>query len=74
MDSESHDSVMDALFKNLADKTVIVVTHNLVGVEKYDEVVVMRDGRVIERGNPTELVVQESSYLNELIRATGGDA
>lgn len=40
MDEESHAQVLQAMFQTLQNKTVIVVSHSLRDVEKFDKVLV----------------------------------
>ncbi len=72
MSRERHAAVLDAILRLKADKTVVTTTHTLVGIEKFDQVMVIQDGRLAEYGTPEELMDDEGSMLNELIRADSG--
>lgn len=63
MDSESHIQVLNSILYNLSDKTVIIATHNLEGIELFERVFVMSDGHLVESGAPTNLLRDESSRL-----------
>lgn len=63
MDEDAHDTFMDCIFKSLSEKTVIVITHTLKGIEKFDRVAIMADGELIEYASPTELLKDSSSQL-----------
>ncbi len=65
MDDESHTQIMGELFDVFADRTVFVVTHLLLGIEKFDMVLVMSDGELIESGRPSELLEDPSTRLYE---------
>jgi ATP-binding cassette subfamily C protein CydC len=49
LDAETAASVMDDVLLAAAGKTLLVITHRLEGLERFDEVVIMADGRVVER-------------------------
>ena len=70
MDEESHSLVMGALFDALADRTELVVTHLLLGIESFDLVLVMSDGRLVESGRPSALLLDPSTKLSEFVQAT----
>ena len=44
------------------DRTVIMIAHRLTSVRNVDEILVIEDGQVIERGSDSELMKQESRY------------
>ncbi|KAH8718239.1 ABC transporter atnG [Beauveria bassiana] len=69
MSQARHMEVMDAMLSLTAEKTVITTTHTLVGIEKFDQVIIIQDGRLLQHGSPGELIKEEGSVLNELIRA-----
>ncbi|OAA41159.1 ABC transporter, transmembrane domain, type 1 [Beauveria brongniartii RCEF 3172] len=69
MSQARHMEVMDAILSLTAGKTVITTTHTLVGIEKFDQVIIIQDGRLVQHGSPGELIKEEGSVLNELIRA-----
>ena len=50
-------------FKNLMkDKTVIMIAHRLSTIKDVDEILVMDNGRIIERGSDKELMSKDSNY------------
>lgn len=61
---------MDQLFDTLAGRTVFVVTHLLLGIEKFDLVLVMSDGELVESGRPSELLEDPSTRLYELLQTS----
>jgi ABC-type multidrug transport system fused ATPase/permease subunit len=43
-------------------RAVLLITHDLDGLDRLDEVVVLGDGRVVERGTHAELIHVGGSY------------
>ncbi|MDU5027908.1 MAG: ABC transporter ATP-binding protein [Negativicoccus succinicivorans] len=60
-------------FKNLMkDKTVIMIAHRLSTIKDVDEILVMDNGKIIERGSDKELMSRDTRYkrLQELFNST----
>lgn len=62
LDSESERLVQDALDVLMKNRTTIVIAHRLSTVQHADEIVVMKDGTIIERGTHEELMRREGEY------------
>ena len=56
LDAESEAIVQATLDKVSARHTTIVITHRLSTIQNADQIIVLKQGRVIERGTHTELV------------------
>jgi subfamily B ATP-binding cassette protein MsbA len=71
LDSESERLVQDALNKLMQHRTSIVIAHRLSTIQHADEIIVVQDGRIIERGRHEELIRQSGLYrkLNEIQKA-----
>ena len=67
LDSESEVAVQRALDVALADRTAIVIAHRLSTIRDADQILVVDDGRVVERGRHAELLAQSGLYA-ELYR------
>ena len=62
LDTESEVAVQDAINRLVIDKTVIVIAHRLSTTVAADLILVLADGRVIERGSHPELLAQPGRY------------
>ena len=63
------DRMIQQTIKNIAkDKTVIMVAHRLSTILEADELVVLKDGCVVQRGHHNELIAKEG-YYKELMSA-----
>lgn len=58
LDTESEVAVQRAIDQLVADKTVIVIAHRLSTVVSADSILVLEDGRIVERGTHLELSQQ----------------
>ena len=62
LDSESERLVQDALEKVMANRTSIVIAHRLSTIQHADEIIVMREGRIVERGAHQFLMENGGDY------------
>jgi ATP-binding cassette subfamily C protein CydC len=56
LDPLTEKEVLGTLFGVMRQRTSLLITHRLVGLENMDEIIVIDHGRVMERGNHHELV------------------
>jgi ATP-binding cassette, subfamily B, bacterial len=64
LDSESELAVQNALNTALAGRTSIVIAHRLSTVLQADQILVIDDGRIVERGRHAQLVAQNGLYAD----------
>ncbi len=62
LDSESEKLVQDALHHLLKNRTAMVIAHRLSTIQHADEIIVMREGEIIERGTHEFLLQKNGEY------------
>jgi subfamily B ATP-binding cassette protein MsbA len=62
LDNESERRIQQALVELMRNRTTLVIAHRLSTIEHADEIIVMEDGRIVERGTHAELAVREGVY------------
>jgi ATP-binding cassette subfamily B protein len=67
VDAQTEARILTALRDALAGRTTIVISHRMAAVKDADEIVVLDEGRVVERGTHAALLAREGRYA-ELIR------
>ncbi len=68
LDTESEKLVQEALDRLMSSRTTIAIAHRLSTIKNADEICVMQDGRIVERGRHEELIKLNGYYkkLNDM--------
>jgi subfamily B ATP-binding cassette protein MsbA len=71
LDSESERLVQEALTNLMKNRTSVVIAHRLSTIQHADEIIVIQDGHIVERGTHQELVQRNGLYqkLSEFQKA-----
>ncbi|MFF0489069.1 ABC transporter ATP-binding protein [Nocardia sp. NPDC004068] len=72
LDSTSEAAVQEALAEALDGRTALVIAHRLSTVRNADQILVIEDGHIIERGTHAELLAADGRY-HELYRTQFAD-
>jgi len=62
LDTESERAIQSALDELQKDRTVLVIAHRLSTIENADQILVVDEGEIIERGVHAELLAQNGAY------------
>jgi ATP-binding cassette, subfamily B, bacterial MsbA len=62
LDTESEKLVQDALENLMLNRTTLVVAHRLSTIKRADEICVMHEGKIVERGKHDDLVALDGYY------------
>lgn len=71
LDSFSEEAITQAMHTLFEGRTVLIIAHRLQTVKEADEIIVLEQGSVIERGTHTELVKKGWSYAQMLELQSG---
>lgn len=64
LDPRTERELLSTIFRTTEGKSLIWVTHHLVGAELMDEIIFMEHGRILMRGTHAELMEKEPRYRN----------
>ena len=62
LDTESERLVQDALTRLMQHRTTLVIAHRLSTIAHADQIIVMQQGQIVERGTHTELLTRNGVY------------
>ncbi|KAJ4422307.1 hypothetical protein N0V82_003063 [Gnomoniopsis sp. IMI 355080] len=69
VDSATESRILDVIQCQLAQRTIVTVTHSMQGIMGFDKVAVMSHGQLVEFGPPRELLDRKDSALTALYSA-----
>ena len=71
LDSQTELDIMNHIKQLGQDRTTVIVAHRLSTIQDCDEIIVIENGRAIERGSHQELLELGGSYTELLTIQTG---
>ncbi|NAZ95449.1 heme ABC transporter ATP-binding protein/permease CydC [Vibrio toranzoniae] len=63
LDKQTEQSIMTMFEKHFEGKTVIFITHRLIGLESMDSIVLIEQGEIVENGSHEKLLNEEGRYF-----------
>jgi ATP-binding cassette, subfamily B, bacterial len=62
LDAETEGLLLEALDRLMAGRTTVIIAHRLSTIRKADQILVLRDGQIVERGRHQELINAGGHY------------
>lgn len=62
VDAKTENQIINNLYHTLGDKTAILITHRIFTVFSFDQVIIVDDGKIMEKGTHEELLSQNGYY------------
>jgi ATP-binding cassette subfamily C protein CydC len=62
LDAATERRLLETLQRVTKEKSVLWITHRLIGLETMDEIIVMDKGQIVERGTQAELLAKDGLY------------
>ena len=63
VDTETEEKILSELKKIMSHKTAVIISHRISSVQHADQILVMEEGQIVERGNHESLVNQKGIYF-----------
>ena len=70
VDSITEELIQKAIDRLFNEKTVIAIAHRLSTIRNSDQILVMAEGKIVERGNHKTLLASEGTYAGLLHDST----
>jgi ATP-binding cassette subfamily B protein/subfamily B ATP-binding cassette protein MsbA len=62
LDAETEGSLLQALERLMAGRTTVIIAHRLSTIRRADQILVLREGRIVERGSHQQLIELDGHY------------
>ncbi|WET39302.1 heme ABC transporter ATP-binding protein/permease CydC [Citrobacter enshiensis] len=62
LDATTESQMLELLADVMRNKTLLMVTHRLRGLSRFDQIIVMDNGQIIEQGNHADLLARQGRY------------
>ncbi|WP_407289570.1 cysteine/glutathione ABC transporter ATP-binding protein/permease CydC [Raoultella planticola] len=62
LDATTESQILNLLAEVMREKTVLMVTHRLRGLARFNRIIVMDNGKIIEQGSHAELLAEQGRY------------
>lgn len=62
VDTATENTIISNLYQYLQDKTAIIITHRIFTLLRFDKIIVLEDGKIIEQGTHDQLMIKNGYY------------
>ena len=62
LDTETEKNIIQSLKKYIGNTTTIISSHRLSSIQNLDEIIVLSDGKILQKGNHEKLISQKGYY------------
>ncbi len=62
LDTETEKNIIQSLKKYIGNTTTIISSHRLSSIQNLDDIIVLKDGKILQKGNHEKLVSQKGYY------------
>lgn len=70
LDTQTERNIQTALNRVCSNRTTIIVAHRLSTIIHADEILVLKDGVIVERGRHDQLLIQNGKHSSNIFRLT----
>jgi ATP-binding cassette, subfamily B, multidrug efflux pump len=74
VDARTEKEIISNLYDYLENKTAIIITHRIFSLFKFDKIIVLEQGAIIEQGNHEELMLKKGLYAEMYARQQENEA
>jgi ABC-type multidrug transport system fused ATPase/permease subunit len=67
LDALTEQAVLRTLLEASASRSTLLITHRLVGLESFDEILVLNAGRIVERGTHADLIAAPGGVYRRMV-------
>jgi ATP-binding cassette subfamily B protein len=68
VDTETEETILNNLLTYCKDKTTLIVSHRVSSAKNADEIIILEDGKIIEKGTHNELLEQNGYYKDLYVK------